>query len=135
MKDSEIFQNLRKDISTFIDLKLELLKLNAYEKSGKIVALLSYGLILLFLAFFAILFIFLALGFFIGEVLDNAAAGFGVITFLYLVIILFVVANKERIRLQIVNAVLATLTANEEKQNTNENGTNKNDTTGEIASK
>ena len=93
MKDSEIFQNLRKDISTFIDLKLELLKLNAYEKSGKIVALLSYGLILLFLAFFAILFIFLALGFFIGEVLDNAAAGFGVITFLYLVIIILVISG------------------------------------------
>lgn len=135
MKDSEIFQNLKKDISTFIDLKLELLKLNTYEKSGNIVALLSYGLILMFLAFFAILFIFLALGFFIGEVLDNAAAGFGVVAFLYLVIILWVAANKERIRLRIVNAVLATLTANEEKQNTHENETNTHDTSGATASK
>ena len=44
MKDSEkIFQNLKEDISAYINLKLELLKLNTYEKSGKIISLLSYG--------------------------------------------------------------------------------------------
>ena len=50
MKDSEkVFQNLKEDISAYINLKLELLKLNTYEKSGKIIGLLSYGLILFFL--------------------------------------------------------------------------------------
>ena len=38
MKDSEkIFQNLKNDISAYINLKLELLKLNTYEKTGKII--------------------------------------------------------------------------------------------------
>ena len=66
MNDSEkVFQNLKQDVSAYMELKLELLKLNTYERIGKVIGLLSYGLILLFLAFFAVLFIFLALGFFI----------------------------------------------------------------------
>ena len=62
----KIIQELREDVSAFVELKLELLKLNTYERTGKVIAVLSYGLVLLFLAFFAILFIFLALGFFLG---------------------------------------------------------------------
>ena len=63
-KDSgTVFRELKEDVSAYVELKLELLKLSTYERTGKVIAVLSYGLILLFLAFFAILFIFLALGF------------------------------------------------------------------------
>ena len=66
-KDSgTVFRELKEDVSAYVELKLELLKLSTYERTGKVIAVLSYGLILLFLAFFAILFIFLALGFFLG---------------------------------------------------------------------
>ena len=76
-KDSgEIFRELKKDLSAYVELKLELLKLNTYERTGKVIAVLSYGVILLFLAFFAILFIFLALGFFLGDLFGSA--GFGI---------------------------------------------------------
>lgn len=76
-KDAEqIFRKLKEDLSAYVELKVELLKLTAYERTGKLVSVLSYGLILLFLAFFAILFIFLALGFFLGDILDNVAGGF-----------------------------------------------------------
>ena len=64
----EIFRELKKDLSAYVELKLELLKLNTYERTGKVITVLSYGVILLFLAFFAILFIFLALGFLGGSV-------------------------------------------------------------------
>ena len=67
-KDSgTVFRELKEDVSAYVELKLELLKLSTYERTGKVIAVLSYGLILLFLAFFAILFIFLALGFFLGD--------------------------------------------------------------------
>ena len=63
-KDSgTVFRELKEDVSAYVELKLELLKLSTYERTGKVIAVLSYGLILLFLAFFAILFIFLALVF------------------------------------------------------------------------
>ena len=71
----EIFRELKKDLSAYVELKLELLKLNTYERTGKVIAVLSYGVILLFLAFFAILFIFLALGFFLGDLFGSVRFG------------------------------------------------------------
>lgn len=45
-KDSgKIFRELKDDVSTYVELKLELLKLSTYERSGQLIAILSYGLI------------------------------------------------------------------------------------------
>lgn len=121
MKDSgKIFQNLKNDISAYINFKLELLKLNTYEKTGEIIGLLSYGLILFFLIVFVILFLFLSLGFFLGDLFDNTAIGFGIIAFLYLLFIRISIKNANWIQAKILNAVIAVLMANEEQQNNKE---------------
>lgn len=119
MNDSEkVFQNLKQDVSAYMELKLELLKLNTYERTGKVIGLLSYGLILLFLAFFAVLFIFLALGFFLGEILDVPGSGFAIVALLYVAIIWIITKNEAKIRTKILNLVIAALAANDDKQNT-----------------
>lgn len=47
-KDSgTVFRELKEDVSAYVELKLELLKLSTYERTGKVIAVLSYGLILL----------------------------------------------------------------------------------------
>lgn len=119
MNDSEkVFQNLKQDVSAYMELKLELLKLNTYERTGKVIGLLSYGLILLFLAFFAVLFIFLALGFFLGEILDVPGSGFAIVALLYVAIIWIITKNEAKIRTKILNLAIAALAANDDKQNT-----------------
>ena len=118
MNDSgQTFENLKKDLSAYLELKLSLLKLNTYERTSKVISILSYGLIVLFLAFFAILFVFIALGSFLGNLLDSNAAGFGCVSLLYLLILGILLRNKERIKLCILNAVIAALIENDEKQN------------------
>ena len=118
MNDSgQTFENLKKDLSAYLELKLSLLKLNTYERTSKVISILSYGLIVLFLAFFAILFVFIALGFFLGNLLDSNAAGLGCVSLLYLLILGILLRNKERIKLCILNAVIAALIENDEKQN------------------
>ena len=117
-KDSgEIFTKLKKDLSAYIELKLELLKLNTYERTGKVITLLSYGIILLLLAFFAILFIFLALGFYLGAVFNSLGIGFGVVALLYLIMIYLAVANQNRIKEKIMNLIISALMSNEENNN------------------
>ena len=45
-KDSgTVFRELKEDVSAYVELKLELLKLSTYERTGKVIAVLSYGLI------------------------------------------------------------------------------------------
>ena len=139
MKDSEkIFQELKKDLKTYAELKFELLKLNTYERTGKVLSVLSYGIIVLFLAFFTILFIFLALGFWLGEYFDSIAAGFIGVVALYLILIGIVFMNREKIRTAILNEIIAALATYDEKKNGTDNNERptdeKTDTTGDIAS-
>ena len=115
-KDSgKIFRELNDDVSTYVELKLELLKLSTYERSGQLIAVLSYGLILLFLAFFAILFIFLALGFFMGDIFGSMGTGFAFVAVLYLLLIGLIIMNKGRICNTVLNVVIAALNGNDEK--------------------
>ena len=109
-KDSgTVFRELKEDVSAYVELKLELLKLSTYERTGKVIAVLSYGLILLFLAFFAILFIFLALG--------SSGFGFGIVAVLYLLLIGIIIMNRDRISTKVLNEVIAAMTANDDKNN------------------
>ena len=121
-KDAEqIFRKLKEDLSAYVELKVELLKLTAYERTGKLVSVLSYGLILLFLAFFAILFIFLALGFFLGDILDNVAVGFSIVALLYMILFAIIIFNKNKISEAIVNEIISVLTAIEDKKKESDN--------------
>ena len=114
---SEIFRKLKENVSTYAELKLELLKLNTYESVGKVIAVLSYGVILLCVAFFTILFILLAFGFYISELCGSTSIGFTVIAFLYLLLIGIIVLNKKNIHNKVLNVVISAFMTNEDKPN------------------
>ena len=116
-KDSkEVFDRLKKDTSIYLELKLELLKLNTYERAGKLISLLSYGLILIFLAFLVCLFVFIALGFFVGDYLGDTALGFLLVAVFYLLLIAIIGFYRVHIREKIMNIIIATLLANDMKK-------------------
>ena len=106
-KDSgTVFRELKEDVSAYVELKLELLKLSTYERTGKVIAVLSYGLILL-----------LALGFFLGDWLGSSGFGFGIVAVLYLLLIGIIIMNRDRISTKVLNEVIAAMTANDDKNN------------------
>lgn len=116
-KEAEkVFRELKDDVSTYVELKLELLKLSTYERIGKVTAILSHGLVMLFLAFFAVLFVFLALGFFLGEQMGSISSGFAVVAALYFLLFAVILMNKEKIRIKVLNVIIAALMANDDKE-------------------
>lgn len=133
----KVFREVKDDLTAYAELKLELLKLNAYEKGGKILSRLSYEVLLILLAFFAILFIFLAIGFYLGDLLQSRGAGFAVVAILYMLLIGIIMKNRKRIQLKIMNSIISALTAKDdkdEKEDTNDtiNRTDPADTAGEA---
>jgi hypothetical protein len=123
-KDLEnVFRELKDDVSSFAELKLELLKLNTYERISKVIAILSYGLLLSALVILALLFTMLTLGFLFSTWLDSTTAGFGIVAVLYLILIVIVILNKQRICLKVVNIVISTLYATDKKNAEPENKT------------
>jgi uncharacterized protein YybS (DUF2232 family) len=122
-KAEEIFRELKDDISAYAKLNVELIKLNTYERIGKVFAVLSYGLLLSALIFFAILFAMLAFGFLLSKQLDSTTAGFTIVAGLYVILILLVIFNREGIRLRVINIIISALNANEQKKDTATNAT------------
>ena len=102
----KIFTELKEDISTYARLKLRLLKLMAIERTAIVLAVLSHSLILLLLSFFTVLFLFVALGCYLGELLDSPALGFLIVGGFYLLFTLIVWGMKHGIRIGIMNMVI-----------------------------
>ena len=75
-----------------------------------------------------ILFIFLSLGFFLGDLFDNAAIGFGIISLAYLILIGITIKKAKWIQTKVLNIVIETLITNEEQQNKKENDLSATDT-------
>ncbi len=124
-KDSEqFFRELKKDITHYGELKLELLKLGAYERTGKVVSVLSYGLILMSLSLFLIFSIFLALGFFLSDLLHSTGAGFSIVAILYIALIGSVIGFKEKIRTYILNNIIEALTSDDNTTDTTDKQNN-----------
>ena len=123
-----VFHEMKDDLTAYAELKLELLKLTAYEKGGQIISHLSYDLLLMLLAFFATLFIFLAIGFYLGELLESMGAGFAVVAILYIMLIGIIMKNRKSIQFKIMNIIISALTANDD----NDEKDNKEDTNDTI---
>lgn len=118
----KIFTDLKEDISTYAGLKLRLLKLMAVERAANILSVLSHGLIIMLFIFFTILFIFIALGFFLGDLLGNIALGFLIVGGIYFLLTIVFVMAKKGIRTHLVNIIIDALqTDNDEDEDDNEN--------------
>lgn len=115
-KDVEkVFRELKADVATYVELRFELLKLDVIERIAKIIAILSHGLILVLLAFFATLFLFLGLGFFLGDLLGSTYLGFVIVAALYVLLFFILLGCGRRIRNNVSNLIIAAIMAKDDK--------------------
>ncbi len=110
----KIFACLKDEISNYAGLRLRLLKLMAIERAAGFLSALSHSLILLLWAFFTVLFLFIALGFYLGDLLGSVALGFLIVGGIYLMLILLFVWAKSGIRMQLTNIFIDALQTNDE---------------------
>ena len=110
------FSGLKNDISTYVETRLELMKLNTYERVAKTMAVFSYGIVLVLLAFFAILFLFLALGFFLGEILNSVALGFLLVVGMYLLLFGITMFFRGKITSKVTNEIITAMMSKDEKE-------------------
>jgi hypothetical protein len=123
-KDAEkVFRDLKEDLSTYAELKLELIKLNAYERISKVVAVFSYGLLLCALIFITVQFALLALCFLLSIWLNSMAGGFGIVAALYFLQVALIILNKNRVCRMVMNIIISALNSNEENNDATTNTT------------
>lgn len=110
------FSELKDDVSTYVDLRLELLKLGTYERVAKTMAVFSYGIVLVLLAFFAVLFLFLSLGFFLGELLDSVALGYLLVVGLYALLFGLLLLFRDQVKAKITNEIITVMMSKDENE-------------------
>jgi len=99
--------DLKQQLIEYVDLKVKILKLEIYEKASLISASLASGLIIVLLVTFFVLSLFLSFAFYLGQLLNNYALGFGISGLLYLILlIVFFVAFKNSFKKYITNKLI-----------------------------
>lgn len=102
--------NVTKDnILKYVELRLKLLKIETYEKLGKVSAVLLIVLLVLFIVFFAVLFLFLGLGYFLGDVLGSLSLGMVLTGGLYLLFLAVVLLARKKIMEKVFNLFVSEL--------------------------
>jgi len=111
-----LFADIKKDLTAYVTLKLEILKLDIYEKSSVFSSLLLYGLILILVVFFAFLFLFLALGLYIGQLFNSSGTGMIAVAVLYMIAFGILLWQRKKIQNRIVNFFVEQITQEDEDE-------------------
>jgi hypothetical protein len=113
---STFISGIKQDIQELIRLRIEILRLETYEKVSVVGSFVIYGLVIVNLVFFMLLFAFVALGFLIGEWIKNIAGGFGIVSALYLICLIVTLLCHKPIFLWFKNLLLKELDSEAENE-------------------
>ncbi|HBX45407.1 MAG TPA: hypothetical protein DEG28_05950 [Porphyromonadaceae bacterium] len=115
-KASTLFEEMKDDVAKYITNTLELGKLEIIEKISKASSNISYVLVIAFVALFALLMLLTTLALYLGELLQNIWAGFGIVSGGILVILLILLFVKKPIRNSITNKVIRFLMESDDNE-------------------
>ncbi|MEO0310951.1 MAG: hypothetical protein RIQ89_608 [Bacteroidota bacterium] len=100
-------EDLQALVSRYVSNRAKLIKYELIEKSAVLGGNLISQIIIIFLAFFAFLFLFLALGYWLGTLLGANYLGFGAIALFYLIlIVIYQIWLKEKLEVKIENNIV-----------------------------
>lgn len=104
-----IFSTLKEDIVELVNAKVSLIKLEVFEKTSITSSAIIFGIIVINIVFFTMLFIFVALGLWLGEIINSMPGGFALIAVLYLIILAIMILYRKKILEGFANLILTQL--------------------------
>ena len=113
---STLFEELKEDVSCYVRDTVQLAKLEAFEKIGVGSSIIAYSLLLIFFALFALALIFITAGLYLGELLQNMWAGFGIVSAVTVLIVIILFAAKKSFTRSITNKVIDFLVEDKNKK-------------------
>jgi lipopolysaccharide export LptBFGC system permease protein LptF len=109
------FSELRTLITEYLDARLTLLKLGAYEKIAKVTAALFSSLIIALLIMLLFFFLSLSAGFYLGNLFGSNGLGFLTVSGFYLLLFLLLKFRKEMLVRMIIERIIRELMQKEEE--------------------
>jgi Putative Actinobacterial Holin-X, holin superfamily III len=115
------FSAAQQDVASYVNARLLLMKLQAAEKSSKVIALLTSVLIIGLLGFFVLLFVSIMLGYFFAEKTGSLFYGFGIVTGIYILLLVVLLAlRKNKLEKFVANSMVKVLFDNSNDEDDDE---------------
>lgn len=106
---SELIDESKADLSSYIDKRVTLAKLKVYEKIATTSSYILYSLVMSVLVLILSVLLLFGIAIFIGESLHNYSAGFGILILIILMMLLVVFLCRRPLRRYIVNMTIRTI--------------------------
>jgi hypothetical protein len=106
-------ENIKKDIREYIEVRIDLLRIQAAENISLIISKLMFSVVVLLILSIVILFLSFAFGYFMASILHSNELGFLCVAGFYLVLLLlFLVFRKRIIDRPVIKSVMKTFFSN-----------------------
>lgn len=109
-------REIRKEISNYVEARLEYAKLLAYEKTAKAIAVVTNIIVLAAFGFFTFFFVSITLALYLGKWLNDVNLGFAIISAFDLMVFLIFVMNKGKIEKMVTNKIIEQLLKEKHKE-------------------
>lgn len=120
-KVSTLFEEMRDDVSNYISSSLELGKLEVYEKISLGSSAATYGLIIAGIALTALFFTLVTVALYLGELLQNLWAGFGIVAAFAFLTLLIMLLLKKHFNKKFTNKVIRFLMEQDDEREDKKN--------------
>jgi len=105
--NEDFFTESRKELEQYIQDRILLLKMQASEKTARLVALLFTALMIALLGFFVLLFLSIMAGYYFAGVTGSLFSGFGIVAAFYVLIMLLLILTRSWFSKKIINTVIS----------------------------
>lgn len=101
-----LLEEIKIELFDYINKKIRFYKLDLFEKFGFIISILGFGAILAVITLFILFFMLFSMAFFIGELVGNTAAGFGILAAFCIFLVLILILCGKKLRRFILNKTI-----------------------------
>jgi small-conductance mechanosensitive channel len=101
-----LIEEIKPELLGYINRRVRLFKLDAFEKISISASGLGYILIILLIVAVILFFLLTGMAFFIGELLDSLAAGFGIMALSSLLVLSIVILCRKKIKQSILYSTI-----------------------------
>lgn len=108
-QSNSFFKDYREKIEGYVEDRLLLLRLKSVRKISTLIVQMVGAACLALLSCFIILFISIMLGFFLGHLLDSYYAGFGIITFLFVLTFILAIVYRKKLMRKVISGIIDTI--------------------------
>jgi hypothetical protein len=103
----EHLSDVKEDFESYVDKRVDLLKLHLVEELSRFTASFTLKLGVLYLLFFALMFFSLAGAFFLGDMLGSNGQGFVIVALVYLVfVVIFILMRRVWVQKPVIKSFI-----------------------------